>query len=108
MAATVPMARCVLMLHHVRNGTPAAAAPPPRRLEHTPMKTPIAASPAAPGRSREAFGRRSSAICAVMMNMKVRKKYFRKAVDMKCEVTAPASTPASRPAKNPTRAPIAR
>src|SRR5450631_2276123 len=96
-AATVPMARCVLTWHHVRKGTPTAAAPPPMRLEHTPVKIPIAASPAFPGRCRDAFGRRSRVICAVMRNMKVRKKYLRKAVDRKCEVAAPVATPTRIP-----------
>src|SRR5450631_1565059 len=96
-AATVPMARCVLTLHHVRKGTPTAAAPPPMRLEMRPAKIPIAASPAFPGRSREGFGRMLNTICAVTRNMTVRKKYLRNAVDKKCEIAAPAATPARSP-----------
>src|SRR5476651_649432 len=91
-AATVPMARWVLTLHHVRKGTPTAAAPPPMRLEIRPVKIPIAASPAVPGTSRDGFGRTLSTICAVTRNMMVRKKYLRKAFDRKCEIPAPTAT----------------
>src|SRR5438067_1957413 len=65
-AATVPMARWVLMLHHVRKGTPTAAAPPPKRLEQMPIIVPIIAIAFRPGSSRDALGRRLKTICVMI------------------------------------------
>ena len=47
------MARCVSTLHHVKKGTPKAAAPPPYKLETTPINVAKATSGARAGNWRE-------------------------------------------------------
>ena len=96
-AATVPIARCVVTLHQVRNGTPIAAAPPPKRLATAPMRTPTAPSTRGPGSVRAGFGRKLNTICDVMNAANARKNTLRNTVGVKRATAAPASTPTSSP-----------